>query len=117
MSGIAFWVVLAAAVIQLGFAFAETFRWVEKVAPLAKLPPEVARATVGLGKNFAIYNLLIALGLIWAAFYGAANGAPMAYYLGAFMVVAGVVAGPTASWIITMAQGGAGLLVLLSLCI
>lgn len=117
MSGIRFWVVLAAAVLQIGFAFAETFRWADRVAPLAGLPPQVAEATTGLGANFAIYNALIALGLLWAAFRGAPDGRPMAWYLGAFMLVAGLVAGPTASWAITLAQGGMGLVVLLALAL
>jgi uncharacterized membrane protein len=109
------------------FAYKETIGWgpafVTSAAPVwvghlptAQLPPESMAAitwATPLAFNMGIYNLVLAIGLLWVAVAGARVAASLGTFLGVWLLVAATAALWTQVYPAFMAQGLLGLAVLL----
>lgn len=84
--------------------------------PACKLPPETIRAiewATPLAFNMGIYNLVLAIGLLWVAVAGASVAASLGIFLGVWLLVAAAAALKTEVYLACGAQGLLGLAVML----
>lgn len=114
------------------FAYKETIDWgpafVESAAPAwlkhlpkerlpgEELPPETIAAiewATPLAFNMGIYNLVLAIGLLWVAVAGASVAASLGIFLGVWLLVAAAAALKTEVYLACGAQGLLGLAVML----
>lgn len=115
------------AVVQVYFAYKEMLRWdagfVASAAPawvdhvpVERLTPEalakIAWATP-LAFNMGLYNLVLAIGLVWVAVAGTGVAGSLGIFLGVWLLAAAAAALWTGVYIACVAQGLLGLLVLL----
>jgi uncharacterized membrane protein len=88
--------------------------WVEHL-PAAQLPPETTAAitwATPLAFNMGVYNLVLAMGLLWVAVAGASVAASLGMFLGVWLLVAAAAALWTQVYLAFVAQGLLGLAVL-----
>ncbi|HEX8665417.1 MAG TPA: DUF1304 family protein [Beijerinckiaceae bacterium] len=117
------------ALLQLGFAYQETFGWgpkfVKRVAEPWIDPAESEAATEGhiawarrLAFNIGVYNLALAIGLAWT-FYAAGRDPAAARTLGLFLAVWLLVAAAAAAYTKVYAaaalQGALGVFLLIAI--
>jgi uncharacterized membrane protein len=89
--------------------------WVEHL-PAAQLPPQTIAAitwATPLAFNMGIYNLVLAIGLLWVAVAGASVAASLGIFLGVWLLMAAAAALWTQVYLAFVAQGLLGLAVLL----
>jgi putative membrane protein len=92
------------AVIHVGFFVLESFLWTGPVGRrIFKMTSRDAEHTKVLAFNQGVYNLILAVGLFWAAYLGDAGGSIRYFFLGA-VIVAGAVGGLTAKRSILVVQ-------------
>lgn len=108
------------------FAYEETIDWgpafVTSAAPawtgnlpIKELPPETVAAitwAAPLALNMGIYNLVLAIGLLWVAVAGASVAASLGVFLGVWLLAAAAAALRTRVYLAFAAQGVLGLVVL-----
>lgn len=75
------------ALIHIGFAYIEKFRWHRATAMLTDFDRPTTEATRALGGNFAIYNLMVATGLMASFWLGDACDVVQMWVLGSIVVV------------------------------
>jgi putative membrane protein len=87
---IAFVCVAVVAIAHLYFMYKEMCRWESFSVDVARLPPDVAKATIAIGRNQGLYNGFLAAGLIWSLFAPASFNPWLAGFFLACVLVAGV---------------------------
>lgn len=115
------------AAVQSYFAYREAIGWgpafVASAAkawtghlPVGQLPPDTVAAitwATPLAFNMGVYNLVLAIGLVWLAIAGARVAASLGVFLGVWLLAAAVAALWTQVYPAFAAQGLLGLAVLL----
>lgn len=98
--------VLAVAVLHLGFLVLEMFLWTTPIGRRTfRLTAEFAESTRTLAANQGLYNGFLAGGLIWALIaYGVPGGRPILTFFLVCIVVAGVFGAATVSRRILLVQ-------------
>src|SRR5436190_1401207 len=91
MAYIAFALVVLVAGMHLYFMYKEMCRWETFSVKVARLAPDVAKATTAVGLNQGLYNGFLAVGLIWSLFAPASFGIWLAVFFLGCVLVAGLV--------------------------
>jgi putative membrane protein len=105
ISDLAWWCVLGLAVLQCAFMLAEMFFWPFMGRHVALYSGTVTDATRGLGANMGLYNGFLAAGLVWSLLAPPKLQITLALFFVGCILVAGLFAGPTVNWNVTVAQG------------
>jgi len=121
-------VALAGAVLQCLFAYREIAGWkvgfVAKAAPAwvdhlpaEKVPPKVVEHidwARHLAFNMGIYNLVLALGLVWVLIAGAAVAGTLGIFLALWLLIAAAAAAGSGVPLAFKAQGGLGVVLMIA---
>lgn len=112
-----------AAAMQLLFFYLEAFRWdqefVHSAAPdwvdnaeVGQISPQIVQSiswAERLATNMGVYNLVLAIGLVWLAYEGRTAARGLGLFLSLWLLVAAVAAASTGVPMAFKFQGGAGL--------
>lgn len=129
LSGYVFWVVaLVGAALQCLFAYREVAGWnvgfVAKAAPAwvdhlpaEKVPPKVVEHihwAQQLAFNMGVYNLVLALGLVWVLVAGAAVAGTLGIFLAVWLLIAAAAAARSGVPLAFKVQGGLGVVLMIA---
>jgi putative membrane protein len=112
MTSVSAALVIAVAVLHLGFLVLEMFLWTKPIGRrVFGLSPEFMQASASLAANQGLYNGFLAAGLLWSLWLGPA-GHPVRVFFLACVIVAGLYGGVTTKRSILWIQAVPGALAL-----